>query len=169
MKWKQSIPSKLPLFYPPASLQQTLHELANRHAAELKKVRRKLKASSSEVAVLTDEITDLRFRSHELEAVAVGAGGAGAATAALLLRGMKGAGLNPSDVLAPRDVAALAAAGAGSGGASGGSAGAGAAGSGAAKAGVGAGVLADMAALKQRQQDFLSAAAGGGGSMGPGR
>jgi hypothetical protein len=43
-------------------LQTTLKELNERHESELKRTRRKLKVAAGEVAQLTDEVTDLRFR-----------------------------------------------------------------------------------------------------------
>lgn len=47
--------------------QASLKEMAARHEDELKRLRKKLKAAHKEVGLLSDEVTDLRFRSHDLQ------------------------------------------------------------------------------------------------------
>lgn len=108
------------------------------------------------------QLTDLRFRSHELEAVAAVTGGttvtAGAGCTATARGQPLGMGLVSGasfpDVLAARDTAAAALALGGGQGRLGAGAGTGAIGS---ESAVSPALLAEMAALRARQTGYLSA------------
>lgn len=110
----------------------------------MRRQRKKLKQARREVASLTDEVTDLRFRGHELEAL-VGTTVTTTSASALGL-GELGRGLGGLSL--------------GTTGRSGDSALHGAGGGDAVSLGPGVvppDVLADMAALKDRQESYLSA------------
>ncbi|KAJ9517653.1 hypothetical protein QJQ45_025120 [Haematococcus lacustris] len=49
--------------------QATLREVTTQHEAEVKRLRRKHRALTLEVAALTDQVSELRLHNHELEAV----------------------------------------------------------------------------------------------------
>lgn len=135
---------------PVLRVQAGLKQLVAQHAEELKKARRKYKAATAELAALNDEVTDLRFRSHELEAVAAVAGGASGGALSVLgqpaagaasrlgigLMARTGARGNTSDVRPQRDVM-----GQGDGG-----------------DGLTPAMMSELAALRERQREFLAAA-----------